>query len=339
MVSALGIVGAGRAATLHAEASRLARGMRLIGVAGRTRASVRAKQLATAFDCEATTVAALVRRCDLLVIATPAPQHLNVMKLLRSVSRSAAVLVESPVADRASAVEELNRAASPWPVLAALNLLHAPVVMQMLDILSTMSPHHLELRLRVPGPNNASSCASSATPNGGGVLMNPASGFWPVLNVALGAGIVSVETLHLEVSGGLDRRAVVVLRAANDRSARAEVSWGHRVAQASIEAADSNTVVRAELFGTTLLEINGKPAGSASQQSNPVAALGFVNQLERLARVARGECQPWPDLSAGAAAIMVASAAALSYARGGVPTAPAELPLNQSPLELLRINS
>ena len=82
-------------------------------------------------------------------------------------------------------------------------------------------------------------------------------------------------------------------------------------------------------------EIDGTPVGSPVDSSHPLAALGFVAQIERLARVAAGEARPWPDLAVASSALAVAAAASLSTRRGGMPVSVREAPLNASPFEIL----
>ncbi len=147
---------------------------------------------------------------------------------------------------------------------------------------------------------------------GGGVLMNPTAGFWPVLLAALNAAVASVSTSWLDLRDGLVHAAQVVLRAQNGRVARADLRWGAEVAEASLEVADADHVARIEIWPTPTLEIDGTASPLPGEQ-HPLARLGFTQQISRLARVAQGEAEPWPDLSFGAAAVRVAVAATTAH--------------------------
>ena len=331
-MTSVGIVGAGRAATLHAEAVRATRGVRLAGVTARSTASPRAAALAGALDCPVLTAQELARACDVAVIATPPAARAEALTELASSRRLRAVLVESPAATTLDGIAELGAAFGGRPVMAAVNLLHAPAVRQMLDAVAAMDPHHLELRLAVPDPARG---PDGGRTFGGGVTVDPAAGFWPVLIAAMGAAVRSVAAPRLEVSEGLDHAAEVVLTAVNGRTARARLRWGAPVAEASVEAADPDRVARVDVWPVPVAEVDGEPAGPPADTGHPLVALGFVAQIERLARVAGGEARPWPDLGAAASALTVATAAAMSIRRGGAAVGVVDTPQDTSPFEIL----
>ena len=333
-VTVVGIIGAGRGATLHAEAVRAA-GMQLAGVAARSPVSGRAAALATEHGCAALPLAELASACDIAVVATPPAVHLQVAAELTASRRVRAVLVESPAGTTLESIDRLREALPSGCAMTGVNLLHAPAVRQFLTALATMDPHHLKLRLAVPEPRRAT---GSAEDFGGGVLMDPAAGFWPVLMAALGAAVESVSTPRMDLQGGIERAAEVVLRAANGRTAIAELRWGARVAEASMEAADAQHVARLEIWPVPVLEVDGNKAHSPGSQQHPLAALGFLAQLDRLDRASRQEAAPWPDLSVGAAAVTVAVAAATSARRGGSEVRTAEVARNRSPFTILNTN-
>ena len=331
-MTSVGIVGAGRAATLHAEAVRAARGVHLAGVTARSADSPRAAALAGALDCPVLTMRELVRACDVAVVATPPAARAEALVELASSPRLRAVLVESPAATTLDGIAALRSALADRPIMAGVNLLHAPEVRRVLDAVATMEPHHLELRLAVPDPARG---PDGGRTFGGGVLMDPATGFWPVLMAGLGAAVEHVAAPRVEVVDGLDRAADVVLQAAGGRTARAVLRWGARVAEASVEAADSARVARVDVWPVPVAEINGEPAGPPADAGHPLAALGFVAQVERLARVAGGEARPWPDLGAAASALTVATAAAMSVRCGGEAVGVVDTPQDTSPFEIL----
>ena len=331
-MTSVGIVGAGRAATLHAEAVRAARGVALAGVSALSPASPRAAALAGALDCPVLTMPQLSRACDLVVVATPPARSTEVLSELASSRRLRAVLVESPAATTLDGIAALRSSLAGRPVMASVNLLHAPAVRRMLEAVASMDPHHLELRVAVPDPARG---PDAGRVFGGGVTVDPGAGFWPVVMAALGSAVESVAVPRADVDDGLDRAAEVVLRSAGRRQARARLSWGAGVAEAAVEAADSAHVARVDIWPVPVAEIDGTPVGSPVDSSHPLAALGFVAQIERLARVAAGEARPWPDLAAASSALAVAAAASLSTRRGGTPVGVADVPGDASPFEIL----
>ena len=331
-MTSVGIVGAGRAATLHAEAVRAARGLELAGVAPLSSASLRAAALADALGCPVLTLPELSRACDAVVVATPPAARAELSVELASSRRLKAVMVESPAATTLEDVAHLESALADRPVMAGVNLLHAPAVRRLLEAVAAMDPHHLELRLAVPDPRRG---PAAGVAFGGGVTVDPAAGFWPIMVAAMGAGVESVAAPRFEVVDGLDRVAVVVLEAVNGRRARAELRWGARVAEAAVEAADSAHVARLEVWPVPVVEMDGSQIGPRADPSQALAALGFVTQIERLARVCRGEAAPWPALTASTAALTIAVAASLSAREGGTPVNVRDVPADASPFEIL----
>lgn len=328
----MGIVGAGRAATLHAEAVRAIRGVHLAGVAASSTASPRATAVAGALDCPVLTVRELANACDAAVIATPPAARAEPLAELASSRRLRAVLVESPAATTLDGVADLRSVFAARPIMAGVNLLHAPEIRRTLDAMATMDPHHLELRLAVPDPVRG---PDSGTAFGGGVMMDPAAGFWPVLMTALGAVVESVAVPRFEVVDGIDRASEVVLKGANGRMARAGLRWGAQVAEAAVEAADEAHVARVDVWPVPAAEIDGASIGPPADASHPLVALGFVAQIERLVRAANGEVQPWPDLAVASSALTIAAAAALSARRGGAPVDVCDVRRDVSPFEIL----
>ena len=330
-MTSVGIVGAGRAATLHAEAVRAAQGAELAGVSALSSDSPRAAALSEALDCPMLTTVELSRACDAAVIATPPASRSDAAAEMAASSRVRAVLVESPAATTLDGVAQLAAALPGRAVMPAVNLLHAPAVRRMLEAVKAMDPHHLELRLAVPDPARGPDAGRGF---GGGVTVDPAAGFWPVVLAALGAAVESVAVPRAEVIDGLDRAAEIVLRAANGRTARASLRWGAEVAEAAVEAADANHVARVDVWPAPAVEMDGAPAGPPQEGQHPLAALGFVAQIERLARVANGDASPWPDLAAAAAAVSIAAAVAISVQRGGVPVDVRDVPRHASPFQI-----
>ena len=331
-VTSAGIVGAGRAATLHAEAVRATEGLELAGVTALSASSPRAAALAGALDCPVLTLAQMSQACDVAVVATPPASRPEVMTELAASRRLRAALVESPAATTLDAIAALGSRFADRPVMAAANLLHAPDVRRMLEAVAAMDPHHLELRLAVPDPARGTAAGAAF---GGGVTVDPAAGFWPVVMAAMGAAVESVAAPRYDVVDGLDHVAEVLLQATNGRRARAELRWGARVAEASVEAADSAHVVRVDVWPVPVVEIDGARACSQTGSQHALAALGFVGQIQRLVRVGSGEAAPWPGLDVGSSALTVAAAAALSARRCGDPVDVRDVPRDLSPFEIV----
>ena len=307
--------------------------MTLAGVTASSPASPRAAALAGALDCPVLTLAELSRVCDVAVIATPPAASREALAGLASSRRLRAVMVESPAATTIQGVAELGTLVEGLPVMASANLLHAPAVRRMLETVARMDPHHLELRLAVPHRDRGPGAGRAF---GGGVTVDPGSGFWPVVLAALGAAVESVATPRAGIADGLDHAAEVVLHAAGGRRARADLRWGARVAEASVEAADPARVARVDIWPVPVAEIDGSPAGPPVESSHPLSALGFVAQVERLCRAAAGAASPWPDLDTASSALTVAAAAAMSARRGGQVVKVREVPRDESPFEILR---
>lgn len=332
-VISVGIVGAGRAATLHAEAVRAARGVTLAGVSASSPASPRVAALAGALHCPVLTLGELSRVCDVAVIATPPAACVEALARTASPRRLRAVMVESPAATTIQGVAEFGTLVEDLPVMASVNLLHAPAVRRMLETVITMDPHHLELRLAVPHPDRGPDAGRAF---GGGVTVDPGAGFWPILLAAMGAAVESVAAPRADIANGLDHAAEVVLHATGGRRARADLRWGARVAEASVEAADPARVARVDIWPVPVAEIDGAAIDPPPGSSHPLAALGYVAQIERLALAADGGARPWPDLAIASSALTVAAAASLSAHRGGQPVRIADVPPNASPFEILR---
>ena len=243
------------------------------------------------------------------------------------------MLVESPAATTINGIMALGSALAPRPVMASVNLLHAPAVRRMLEAVAGMDPHHLELRLAVPDPARGPDAGRDF---GGGVTVDPGAGFWPLVMAATGTAVESVAASRFVVEDGLEHAAELVLHTAGGRRARAELRWGAEVAEASVEAADPAHVARVDIWPAPVAEVDGAPVGPPPDSAHPLVALGFVAQIERLARVADGEARPWPDLAVASSALTVAAAAALSARNRGAPVDVANVPRRASPFEILR---
>ena len=327
----IGIVGAGKAATLHAEAIRVMPDVELSAISAGSDQSASAALLSGEFDCPVLAFDRLGEVSDALVVATPPQTHAPIVDRVTTAGRTRALLVESPVAITLLDLAKLNER-SDLMIMTGANLLHAPAVLKGLTAISRMNPHHLELRVSVPQPRWG---VHGSPEFGGGVLVDPTAGLWPILLAAVAEPVISVTATATIVNNSIEQQASVALETVNGRTARAELSWGAAIAQASLEAADAARVVRIDIWPSPTVEIDGQSSGAAELDTHPLAALGFSRQLDRLCALAEGASEPWPDVIAGYSAVAVALAAALSISRQGEAVATDDLPLDRTPAEVI----
>ncbi len=298
----ISIVGGGPAATIHAEAVRATAGAELVGVGGRPGT---AADLATALAVDDLPLDELCASADALIVAVPPAEAPAV--LAAAEGRVDAILVESPVATTIAVATALG---NDTPLMTALNLLHAPTVRRGLDAIAAMStPHHLLLRARAPRP----SWGAHGSDAFGGVMLDPGARLLPVLLSAAAVPAVAVSA-SVDHRDGIDHRARLTLHLADGRTAAAELEWSAGETRARLEVADASGVVALELLPLPSLEIDNTPV--ADTVDDPLVALGFVDQVRRLAAVARGDMAPWADRSVGVGALTLATAAAMSAAAG-----------------------
>ena len=96
-------------------------------------------------------------------------------------------------------IDGLEAALAGLHAMAAANLLHAPSIRRLLEVVAAMHPHHLELRASVPEPERR---PESGGAFGGGVTIDPGAGFLPVLMSALGSAVESVSVPEMLLAGG-----------------------------------------------------------------------------------------------------------------------------------------
>ncbi len=301
----LAIIGAGRAAVVHGEASRAAGGIQLIGLGGRC--PRRAGAVAAALGCEELAVNDMVGRADMLVVAVPPGDTDEVFERIPS---DRPLIVESPVA-MTSAVDTAHRHAANRPrAMLGANLLHAPLVRQGLAAISSLTDaHHLVLRA-----NGARPVWHSASTDESGVTLDLGARLLPVLLAAAAQPVVEVSA-ELSRRDAFDGAAELDLRLQDGRTVRAEFHWGDDPPAAELEAADATGVVSVGLWPFPVVEVDGDETASAQGQE-PLHALGFVSQLQRLKAVAEQQAEPWPGLAGGVGALRIIEAANLSDSSG-----------------------
>lgn len=274
----IAIVGGGNAATLHADAALRARGVELLGVGGRPGTAARLAEQAGTDDLPLDALC----RADAVVVAVPPDEISPVLRLVEhEIAQGApvgALLIEGPVSDPLS---------PSIPAQLGANLLYAPGVRRGLRAIDSMTnPHHLVLRTREPRPHwNVGPL---------GPIRAPGLRVLPLLMSA--AGEAATEWVLTKADSAV---ANATIGFASGRAATIEAQWSDTAARTELEVADQHGVTVITVDPLPRLEIDGHPVDVPAVE--PIEALGFVAQIERLAQVAAGRVAPWPDLSVGSA--------------------------------------
>ena len=151
---------------------------------------------------------------------------------------------------------------------------------------SMTNPHHLVLRTREPQPRwNVGPL---------GPIRAPGLRVLPLLMSA--AGEAATEWVLTKADSAV---ANATIGFASGRAATIEAQWSDTAARTELEVADQHGVTVITVDPLPRLEIDGHPVDVPAVE--PIEALGFVAQIERLAQVAAGRVAPWPDLSVGSA--------------------------------------
>ena len=279
-MTTVGIIGGGKAATLHADAALQMHGIELIGVGGRPGTAAQLAADAGVSDLPLPDLCA----ADAVIIAVPPAEVSGVAGLVAN-----EVVGGAPL--RAVMIEPPLRSLPEMPVATVLaaNLLHAPVVKQALRAIGAMqAPHHLQLRVRQPAPT----WGAHGTPAFGGPLHDPGIRLASLLLAAAAETAVYAE--RVEIEGGV--HAAIELE--SGRRAGLDVAWVEGSSRIELEAADDGGVILLTLDPLPRLEVDGRPIDPPDL--HPLEALGFVGQLDRLGRTANGAA-PWPSTGTGLA--------------------------------------
>ncbi len=264
------------AATMHAEAVLKTRAATLVGVGGRAGSG---DALAAAAGVPCLDLESLIKASDALVIASPPA---SVPELVVAIGeRVRALLIESPLPP--------SMATPTIPAMTAANLLHSPAVRSGLAEIAKMKPHHLQLRSAQPRPT----WGAHGTDGHGGPLLDPGARLLPVLLAAASTSAVGAEQNEV---GSADDRSISI-NLADGRTIDMRSSWADGPTYAELEAADAGGVVQISFFPFPRLEIDGRAI--EPEEIPPVQSLGFVNQIERLVRVANGDAEPWLAFASG----------------------------------------
>ena len=272
----IGIIGAGSAAALHADAVLRLPDAELIGIAA---SDTRRSELSVQAGVPVLPVADLCQHSDVLIVAVPpnaVPSVLDtIANTLHPTGSVRAVLVEPPFGEVP---------ALPVPTVAAANLLHAPVVRTALGAIARLDqPHHLQLTVQQPTPRWVRNHATVPV----NPLLDPGIRFATLLLAAAGEPALGAETTVEET------KAKVVMTLASHRQVILDVEWTEGSAIATLEAADATGVVRVTFDPLPALELNGEPTDVPALA--PIEALGFVAQVRRLIAVSNG-ASPWPPI-------------------------------------------
>lgn len=190
------------------------------------------------------------------------------------------------------------------------NLLHAQVVREGLAAISSLTDaHHLVLRA-----NGVRPAWHRAGGGNNGAVLDLGARLLPVLLAAAAQPVVEVSA-ELSRRDGFDGAAELDLRLQDGRLVRAEFRWGDEPPAAELEAADSSGVVSVGLWPFPVVEVDGDETATAQGQE-PLHALGFVSQLQRLKAVTQQQAEPWPGLAGGVGALRIIEAANLSDGSG-----------------------
>jgi len=276
MVS-VGIIGGGKAAALHAQTVVAHRGCDLVGIHSGPGAST---DLAREADVEHLSLDEICQRSDGLIVAVPPSAVSDTVEHVESASgRVRALLIEAPLSLRRQ--PEISS-------MVACNLLHAPATREALREVSTMTPHHLQLRVQQPTPR----WGWHQNLTQGGPARDPGLRLAPVLLAAAGEPVIDVAVHQTTDAARID----FVLQ--SERQADLIVNWSAESARIDLEIADEHRVVNVRCEPLPTFEYNGSVVYSPSE--NPFDALGFFAQLDRFVRCVNGGAA-WPAASTSSA--------------------------------------
>ncbi len=313
-MTAIGIIGAGRAAALHAAATETAPDAGLVGIAGRRPGD--AAELASQAGASDLSIEELITRSDAIVVAVPPVDAPSVLEQIGS--RVGAVLVETPSACSTPQLAELPDRP---PTMIGANILHAPATRRALaEIAKMTTPHHFALRSRSPRPD----WGSHASPEfGGGAILDPGLRVLPVLLAAIAAPINTVSAdMGLDIRRIDDRASLSFVTAAkHQRDVTMEIAWDDVDPMVELEVASDDSVVQLRLSTSPSLEVDGELVGIPGGD-NPFFDLGYTDQIARLVAVAARSAAPWPGYELASGLINIATAAAHSATHQGVDVEP-----------------
>ena len=304
-------------AGVHAQAARQL-GFPIVAVASRT--AERAASRASELGCRAVPFAHLPAGADIVVVATPPPQHFD--HVAHALERHATVLVEKPVTTTLNEVDRLITMADRLGhrVLYAENLVFAPSVRAFLaEVPDSGAVQHLSLRTVQPAPQWGDFLQPSA---GGGVLFD--LGVHPLALAVLigrrcGAGEI-VEVRATLTGDVVDTDARVELTYANGLTASVHASWeGRNGPDWDVQMAGASSALRLEIFPNVSLERNGDPVRlPPTTGPHPwLEHLGYLDQMRVAATLASRSMESPCDLRFGRWVLEIVCACYVSAGRSG----------------------
>lgn len=330
--------GAGVIAGAHAAVCS-ALGWPIVGIASRSPA--RAGELAAEVGAPAMTYADLLTRpdIDLAIISTPPADHADAA--ISWSERGAHVLISTPLCDSLAEADRLvdaERSAGTQIMLAA-NIAFAPSVQRLFREVPRLGPlTSLTARGIRPAPGWGGFLTDSW---GGGVLLHPGTNHLAlVLFVARLAELGSPTTVAARLSsvngrwqrrpdpGRSDVEADVAVTFEHGDRATVRLSWTNAPTQWELQVAGTDGVVRLDLDGAPVLEVNGDVVPTPIPTGTPasvaaLASVGFVAELVTL----------WDDIEHGRAPVLdmefgrdVTELICAAYASASIDGAPVALP-------------
>jgi predicted dehydrogenase len=270
----MAIAGAGGMAAVHAAAAGPA-GFRLTAVASDSGRSSRS--LAGEADARRVRPEELPAGADVLVVATPAPSHVDLTR--RGASAGAAVLVESPWCDDVAAADALAGIdGGTGRVRGAASVRCGPTWSAAARrFASLVRPDHVSGRFVQPAPDWGH-LAERHSPDDALVLLGPTA--LVLVEDASGGTVTEVAAERRDTRTHL---RLALDSPAGPLTATLEVGFDER-AEVWFQVAAPDGVVRCELAPGRLLEVDGEPV-TLAPATGPAAELveaGYVPQLQHL---------------------------------------------------------
>lgn len=339
-MSRIALRGAGMISMAHAAATQVL-GHELTGVASRT--AERAADVAARFGTRALSYDDLPAGADVVVVATPPQCHCD--DALALLDAGVTVVLEKPLCRTLDEADRLVAAAAAHGgrLLYAENLAYAPVIQRMVSAVAQVgTPTHLEVRSLQGLPDWG---AFTSDEWGGGALFD--LGVHPLavaMLLANAAGLGRVTGVSCALRGGeghgSDEHADVTLHFASGFTASVVSSWQHGPGQQwDAQLAGDRGVLRAELFPSVSLELNGDPVAlpPTTAPMPLLDQLGYVAQLRAAVDDTAAGREPVMSARFGREVLQVVLAAYTSAGRdGAVEPLPFRGPTDRTPLELWR---
>lgn len=293
-----------------------------------SRTATGAADLGTRLGVESGTYAELSGRSDILLVATPAEHHAELV--LSALGGNMAVLVEKPLATTLADADAMISAAEAAgrPAGYAENLLAAPAVGVALSHRQRMGPlTHLALRFLSDAPTWGH--FREPLP-GGGVLHD--LGAHPIALALAFAGSAAVAvsaTLTSARPDDADDEAAVELIFADGLIATIEVSWTSGEPVWDLQAASADGVARVDFLPDLIVELDGEDATPAPVRAElpdvHLETFGYIGQMQGFVDALAGRGGHVCPLGFGRLVLDVTCGAYLSAGSGGT-----EVPLPYS---------